>query len=382
MIYIEEDKEEEKNEMLDDEEVNLHQVDQHFYFDANGCEQVYGNQLCVLEDVGPVFHYGGDTLLENNATMGAFIKLVNSMKNEKPLPLFSKNGLIPAKYSNLLSDMSQIVAFYDLFYNKVAFHPYVEAVMKLSPFLLSEIQFYQHLYPLHVVQARKFDSNAYAAINNVVYNYLAIVKSEAVRKRVDNIQRGVRENTASINSHFKALLSNHASLLVIRLDLSYMARQKDVGRLSHVTLEDIVKDKKDFLKAVEKKFQDFLGYVFKLEFGPKKGYHYHCILYFDGSKLRADGLVSQVLASIWKDVTQERRGVTFLCNLHKRDYIHLAIGSIHYSEKDKIKNFRYIAEYFSKNDLFSCVKRNGKRSLEKSQVKPKTSSRGRPRAIG
>lgn len=359
----------------------LHEINQFIFNDIDGCDNTIEKGLCAIESMGLAFNFDLDTLLDDSSAMAAFVKLAGSLKNEAPLPPFPFNPQIPAKHLNLLRGLAQIYLYHDLFANNMTFHPYVEAVTQLSPITGGDLMHFQHYYSTPARKALRLDISEYEVLKKIINQYLKIIKSETVRKRIDNIQRGVRENIASIEKHFKALLKNHASLLVIRIDLSYEAKLKNMARLSHITQEQIVEDKKQFLKAVARQFPDWLGYVCKLEFAPKKGYHYHCILYFDGNELRADGLISQALALMWRDVTSIRHGVSFLCNLHKKDYVHLAVGRVHYSESDKIKNFRYISQYLAKNDLFSCVKKNGKRSLEKSQVKARSYTRGRPRTL-
>lgn len=361
------------------EETYLHEVDQHIFNDPNGTEYVIGKGICFIEGIGLTHNLDLDTLLDDTAAMSAFVKLVSSLKGEPRMLLCPTNPKISAKHLNLLRGMAQIVTYYDLLASKLTFHPYIEAVMQLDP---SDWGYLTHYYYYYQTQAQKsltVNVVEYSILSMIVFNYLKIVKSETTRKRIDNIQRGVRENTDSIDQQFKALLKKHASLLVIRVDLSYETRLKDVNRLTHISREQISEDKKYFLKEIERQFPDWLGYVCKLEFAPKKGYHYHCILYFNGNELRADGVISLALARLWRDITSERKGVTFLCNLHKKEYTHLAIGRVHYTEKEKIKNFRYVAQYLAKNDLFSCIKKNGKRSLEKSQVKARETNRGRPR---
>lgn len=360
---------------------HLYEINQYIFKDNIGNEYVIGRSMGYIEEMGLVYNFDLDTLLDDTAAMTAFVKLVGSLKKESSMLLCPKNPRISVNYLNLLRGMAQIVSYYDLLKNNLTFHPYIEAVMQLDPSDCDYLHYYQYYYQLKARKSLVVDWPAYKILAKIIFNYMKIIKSESIRKKIDNIQKGVRENTKSINQHFKALLKKHASLLVIRMDLSYESRFKDADRINHMPREKIGEDKKYLLKAIKRQFPDWLGYVFKLEFAPKKGYHYHCIFYFNGNDVRADGVISLALANLWRDITEERKGVTFLCNLHKNQYAHLAIGRIHYSDKEKIENFRYVAQYLAKSDLFSSVKRVGKRTLEKSQVKPAKSKRGRPRAL-
>ena len=359
-----------------------HEMSQAIFTDSEGLEHVYGGGVCFLEELGAVYNFDLDTLLDNSAAMAEFVKLAGTLKNEPQMPEYPAACRLSAKYLNLLRGIAQIVSFHELLADKMTFHPYVEAVMRLEQDDHANLIFHQHYFSIKSRKGIVVDATTYSTLRKLIDDYLKIINTKTIKSKIDNIQKGVRKNTAAIVQHFNSLIKNHASLLVIRLDLSYEAKLKNVERMAHISRDQIVEDKKQFLKVVEKQFPDWLGYVLKLEFAPKKGYHYHAILYFNGNTIRLDGPISLALSHLWRSVTKERKGVTFLCNLHKEDYVHLAIGTIRHYEKEKIQNFRHIAQYLAKNDLFSTMRKNGKRTLEKSQVKLRKAKRGRPRSTG
>ena len=361
------------------DEEQCFEVDQHILDASDGDESIAGKNYCDVEGVGLCVNFDLDTLLDDSAAMRKFVKLARELKNAPCRSDISSNFHMSYKEIKLLKAISQVYDFYDLLTDKLEFHPYLDAVMSLKNQSLRYLSEFSHLCVSPPRKGVRLDAMTYAKWSCILKDYFATIRSADVTRRIDYIGKLVRENRISIWDHFCTLIEKHATLLVVRIDLGYQARLKDSGRLSSIQLSEAIGDREDFLGAVKKSYPDCLGYVWKLEFAPKKGYHYHCIFYFNGEALRADGPISLALASLWKDVTGERRGVCFLCNLHKEKYTHPAIGAIHYSDKEKIKNFRFVVDYLSKNDLFSSAKTDGRRTMGKSQVAPVTKKRGRPR---
>ena len=356
------------------------EVDQRIHTESDGNEFISTADCWSVEELGLCFNFNLDTILDDSCKMGQFIKLVGKLKTTFPKVTGGlKRYHLSQEELKLLKAMAQVYFFYDSVCEKLTFHPYVDAVMKLSPQILGDLIESCHVFENPLGKGINLDFISYVKILDILNHYMQIVKSAAVADRIDNIKRGVRKNTESIMNHFQLLLENRATLLVIRIDLGYQARLRERNRLSHVDLSDVINDRKCFFAGIKKRYPHWVGYVWKLEFAPKKGFHYHLILYFNGEQLRADGAISLALANLWKDIAGERRGVSFLCNLHKDKYAYPAIGAIHYKDREKIKNFKFIAEYLSKNDLFSSLKADKLHTMGKSQISPEKEKRGRPR---
>lgn len=45
--------------------------------------------------------------------------------------------------------------------------------------------------------------------------------------------------------------------------------------------------------------KDAVGYVWKLEYGPEKGYHMHLLVFFDGSMVRKDQALAYLIGKYW-----------------------------------------------------------------------------------
>ena len=368
-----------KEELFSNDEY-IFEVNQQIYSESDGSEFVSTPDYWSFENLGLCFNCNNDTILDDSYRMGKFINLVGKFKKNVPeVDIKSKIVHLSQDELKLLKAISDIFFFYDSVCKNLTFHPYVDAVMRLSSEVLGDIIEQSHIFDNSPAKGKTLDFPSYFKLITALNSYMRIINSTDVANSIDNIKRKVRKNNTSINNHFQSLLKNHARLLVIRIDLGYQARLKECNRLRHVDILDIVNHRKCFFAGIKKRYPDSIGYVWKLEFAPKKGFHYHLILYFNGEQLRADGAISLALANLWKDIAGERRGVSFLCNLHKDKYAHPAIGVIHYKDKEKIKNFKFMAEYLSKNDLFSSIKADKLHTMGKSQVNSTKEKRGRPR---
>jgi hypothetical protein len=100
-----------------------------------------------------------------------------------------------------------------------------------------------------------------------------------------------------------------------------------------------------------------LGYVVKVEFGIYTGYHFHLLLFFDGSirSNNSDVHLAEEIGEYWKNVITKGRGRFCNINRDKAKYEkngRLGIGTIHVSETSLIANLKGIVRYFCKKEQF------------------------------
>lgn len=211
--------------------------------------------------------------------------------------------------------------------------------------------------------------------NNLVYEIRKLTQTpeykQAVQNRLERSQNQYKKGMKLIND----LFNSRSKVLVMRADFSLKA---DSG----LSLQDLKNHMSEFLKKIlvnKGELKDIEGYIWKLEYGVQKGYHYHFIFFMDGNKHFKDAYFVQMLGELWMEIT-EKQGIFHNCNKSKFKYRHLAIGCISHDDEEARKNLEIVMSYLSKTDQFLMEKTLKKyrvfgtstRKIEKSKV-------GRPR---
>lgn len=185
-------------------------------------------------------------------------------------------------------------------------------------------------------------------------------------------------------AYIDSLFDNYYQLLVIRVDLGY-------HQGNHITCQVDVANKyweakHDFEHLfnnakMNSLFEHKVGHIWSLEYGPDKGYHYHLILFFDGSKVQHDVYLAMRVGEYWIYPITAGRGVYWNCNDHKDDYFKCGIGMIHYSEGEKIKHLKQAAAYLIKVDHYARLLTPGNgRTFGRGEIlPPRIEGPGRPR---
>jgi len=180
------------------------------------------------------------------------------------------------------------------------------------------------------------------------------------------------------NKLTKHLRDRLSKLLVMRIDLCWKALIQD-----DVTFNQMKVYFSQMLKRFhhDKNLPNIVGYIWKLEFGQKKGYHYHCIFFMDGNKFQSDSHYAEVIGQYWSKLTSDK-GYYFNCHRDKIKYRHLAIGMAHHDDQTFFDNLDQVLLYICKQDQFLIDKRLLTRKLHvfgTSQLPTKTTTVGRPR---
>lgn len=177
--------------------------------------------------------------------------------------------------------------------------------------------------------------------------------------------------------HLHSLRGRFSKLLVLRIDFCWKAQIQD-----DVTFKQM----KAYFAQMRKRFHhdknlpNIVGYIWKLEFGQKKGYHYHCIFFMDGNKFQSDSHYAEVIGQYWSKLTNDK-GYYFNCHRDKIKYRHLAIGMAHHDDQTFFDNLDQVLLYICKQDQFLIDKRLLTRKLHVfgTSQPPKANTLGRPR---
>lgn len=228
----------------------------------------------------------------------------------------------------------------------------------------------------------------------------AMTQGDSFKKEVQKRRKAISKNKQSLLRYIESLFEYRSRLLVLRIDFSY---KKDVGgffttsegeRISFTNgiknkalLEkwsiEVREQRNQLLKNLKKKYKnDLVGYVWKLEYGADKAFHYHMIFFLDESNHRQDIKIAESIGEMWKQQITQEKGIYWNCNATKKHYEknnRVATGKIKHDDHELRENLNIMASYLTKPDYFiKLTLPDGARTFGKG-AKPKKIKSGRPR---
>lgn len=201
------------------------------------------------------------------------------------------------------------------------------------------------------------------------------------RTALNNHRRSSNKNTRESIKYIRSLFSNHARILALRIDLGYQRSIKAKHQSSRL-LETAKTQRSEMFKHLKSHFKSsLLGYIWKLEYGLEKGYHYHVMLFLDGSQKRQDVTIAKIIGEHWNNEITKGEGNYFNCNAQKEKYgKYLGIGMISHADHEKVRNLEKAATYLSKADYYASLITKGGRTFGKGNMPSERSKPlGRPR---
>lgn len=218
-------------------------------------------------------------------------------------------------------------------------------------------------------------------INSWLRQFRTEVKSVSHKRKLRSFQRAASKNLAGALAYVDHLFEHHSRLLVIRVDLSY---QKVIVKNNVVSADMTRLHRKRLFKCVQSRplFKDCLGYIWKLEYGQYKGFHYHTCFFFDGSKVRGDVSLARRIGEFWRNEITEGKGLYFNCNAIANSYAQSGIGDIHYTNQAKRGSLLKVITYITKVDTaVRLLLPQGGRTFGRGEfILRKKETRGRPRS--
>ncbi|HEF0063635.1 YagK/YfjJ domain-containing protein [Kluyvera ascorbata] len=216
--------------------------------------------------------------------------------------------------------------------------------------------------------------------NDVLRRFRDEAQSTAYKRQLRNFQRTASKNLAGALAYVDHLFEHHSRLQVIRVDLSY---QKVIVKNNVVSADMTRLHRKRLFKCVQSYslFEHCMGYIWKLEYGQYKGFHYHTCFFFDGSKVRGDVSLARRIGEFWRNEITEDKGLYFNCNAIANSYAQSGIGDIHYTNQAKRSALQKAITYLAKVDTaVRLTLPKGGRTFGRSEyVVRQGKKRGRPR---
>lgn len=143
-------------------------------------------------------------------------------------------------------------------------------------------------------------------------------------------------NYQSLIGYVNRLFDKRSRLLVIRIDLSF-----SVGTRGQHDAEYARECFGRFMNNRRNNgiFENEEGYVWALEWAPERGFHYHCLFFFDGHKSQQDITIGHRIGQYWRDVIAQGTGYYYCSNddkdeLERRGWP-VGIGMIHRDDQAK-----------------------------------------------
>lgn len=197
------------------------------------------------------------------------------------------------------------------------------------------------------VDQRRFDQEQVDELNACIdCIQQALSQPETVRE-VKRIERNYLNRVKSIETYIRRLFFCYARLQVIRIDLGYQQGiEIDYAQvLQHCgQLTRYLRDKHDG--------NAHAGYIWKLEYGLKKGYHFHMMIFMDGSKVQQSILHGKMISDHWNKAITNGLGTSFNCNGKMNKYRDCGIGRVDYYNLDKTNSLLSASRYLTKHDPY------------------------------
>ncbi|EPN4918948.1 hypothetical protein ACT0UZ_003492 [Pseudomonas aeruginosa] len=233
---------------------------------------------------------------------------------------------------------------------------------------------------------RLFDGSPSAVIeslNNVVERIRSIVRGCAFKSEQNAHRRLSNKNYKSLLDYIEAIFEKRSRVLVLRVDLGYSKPLVQRGFRQELSFDEVKKHREKLLRLLRRKLpaKTFLGHAWKLEFGLSKSYHYHCVFFLDGSKLREDVAWARTIGELWTERATGGKGVYYNCNRAKGNYRACGIGMIEHTDRGMRKNLQKAALYLTKIEYYIRIATEGQaRTFGRGEMPKRDSKKmGRPR---
>lgn len=285
--------------------------------------------------------------------------------------------------------------------SKISVHVYQKGICKYSrfievffeEFIKSDIQFIFQI-GTYLKCGKNIFLNYHEAkiLNDFVANLYKIISDKEL---ISDLQKSAyinERNFKNYKDYISSLFKKNSRLLVLRVDFGISQDQilQDYLNLKSSSFyeEQVTKIRAymaKFLNNIRKnsQFKHMKGYIWKLEYGFLKGCHYHCIFFFDGSKVQNDVYLASLIGKYWQLITNND-GYYFNCNKDKKNkYKNVGVGMINYYDKELLDNLtNKVLKYLVKKDQY--ISYDGKvRSMgHGGKSNKKISKLGRPRTKG
>ncbi|WP_273430586.1 inovirus-type Gp2 protein [Chitinibacter tainanensis] len=160
----------------------------------------------------------------------------------------------------------------------------------------------------------------------------------------------VSKNFINANQFVTDLFTERSRLLVIRLDLGL--RGDSARKYDPYHLRECFNHLLNNRRQKPSLFANCLGYIWSLELGQEKGFHYHCYFFYDGAYSQQDQNIGHGIGQYWQQVTHSEG--TYYCSNDDKAWFEqqgtCGIGMISRHEVLKRNNLTNLVGYLFKDE--------------------------------
>ena len=208
-----------------------------------------------------------------------------------------------------------------------------------------------------------------AQLNDCLDRVWTIGRSKPFQVAKKNFFRSSQKNHKQVLKYIRAHSKCTGRILLARVDVSL---KSDAGmrQLNWTKQMEVMHENRKLLfKFIRKTYKSkFLGFVWKLEYGVRKGLHFHLILIFNSRDL-TDNVLNRIRQE-WVGPITDHEGICRNCNAFKNGYQSLGIGA--YSRKvnpEMWPGIEAMCDYVTKpDDLVRLWKVDNMRTMGKGNM--------------
>ena len=229
-----------------------------------------------------------------------------------------------------------------------------------------------------------FDPNAFSPITDIVTR-LEVVQS-LLEKQGETRDRGRRDNYDTALEVVKRKFQHSSNVIAIRLDLGHRKgfsqgklpiknqQRTDQLQIAFKTASNSFNVFKDHVYKVFDRLR--VEYLVKMEYGLKRGYHYHVLILIDVQQHQQDVIIGKMLGDYWVQVATGGDGIYWNGNAKRKGCQYSGIGMIHRNDEEKRKYLETkVVHYLFKYDIpFELIKIPRARKFRTSKEKGKAGS--------
>jgi len=219
-------------------------------------------------------------------------------------------------------------------------------------------------------QAGKFSDS----LNNCINELRELASSKKFIKECNDFFRSSRKNNQQLLKYVRRHSETNGRLLICRCDLGAKRDASLFYQASNLRQAQILKESYKLLfEFIKKRFgEKLLGFAWKLEFGVRRGFHYHLMLIFNGRELKSDISIVRIIGEYWKNEITKGSGTYFNCNAYKEHYKSCGIGMFSKEKTpEKWEGIKLMCAYLTKGDDLVRLHLQGMRCFGKGNM-PKT----------